>query len=168
MEAIIIADLGMGKAGSRSGAALRTFQGRVFEFEQVHDLEVLGTTLDAGGRTAPNVHFRLREVEKLFFGYQGQLKSLASVANTLEVFYAAIGGCALYGCSEWAVNTPALQTLQTWEYKLLRKVFTFKCSMSRQGYMQTPASHMGRIRNTSATTLCTQTAQAVFQASVHC
>ena len=124
---------------------IKTQAGRV-AMTEVDKLETLGNLVNNTGRDGEAIDFRLAKAEKHYWRHSRTLKGKGTAANRMLAWSQKCGAAALHGAGTWALNTDHLHKIQTWENKMLRKVFNRKWGSNLQAYRGESAHHFNRIR----------------------
>ena len=100
--------------------------GRRAQYQQVEQMEVLGSLLDGRGDDVVMANHRLHKAEQLFWQHSKALRGPATVMQKLQAWECGPSASACFDCSMWTINKTMLQRIRRWEFRWVRKMFGFR------------------------------------------
>ena len=86
----------------------------------------MGEILNSHGDTSASVAYRQTLAAGVYYKHRVAFQSNCNVALKLKAWTVSPAAVALHGCESWHVTSSILQSIQTWELHMLRKVFKMK------------------------------------------
>ena len=97
--------------------------GGPLRYKLVSEMLLLGEMLNNHGDTSVSVAYRQSLANAAYYRHRDAFQSRCNVALKLKAWTATPAAVALHGCESWHVTSSMMQSFQTWEFQMLRKVF---------------------------------------------
>lgn len=108
----------------RDDYTVRLQSGNMITFENVKDFIYLGVYLTNKCHEVKEVERRIAKANKSAGALNQVLRAKnISFNSKLRIYKSVIKPIALYGCETWVLNKCLQNTIETWERKLLRRIF---------------------------------------------
>ena len=131
------------RRGEKEIVTIKTAKGTL-PIEYVDKLEVLGTLVTADNDDRATLNHRQNKAEKLYWKNSRKFKGKGLAEAKMDAWNQTSGNVAMYGLGGIALSTDLLRCQQTWENKMLRRIFNRKWGSTIQEYRGESAHYFNK------------------------